>query len=376
MKVFLPSIILLLFLASGCSTGKKAFEKGQYDRAVYQAVKRMQSNPDSKKARATLANAYSMARARHLDNVNRAESSSDPFRWEQVVQGYESVNALYAALRNCPACLEEVPAPTNYDRPLATAREKAAIARYDMGVRALTQRENRDKAIEAHGHFMTALDYVPGYKDAEKLRDQAYYYATLKVVVNPVPRPSRRLAITHDFFVDKINEYLHHQRFNPYVQFYTQEEAHAQGVKDVDHVVYMSFDDFVLGNVNRDRIEREVTRDSVVVGQVEGQDVLGTVKATVEITRISLTGGGVLDFRIVDGRTKKALTSEKFPSEYIWEASWATYKGDERALNDEEVRLTQRREVGLPSPQEVFREFTVPLYDQIINKINNFYRNY
>lgn len=369
------SLVGFIFIF-GCKTGKKALQRGNYDLAVTQAVNRLKSNGDSKKATATLESAYRLALNTHQDNISRAKASTDQFKWEQMANEYQSINNLYDAIRRCPSCIDIIPNAARFDNELATSQQKAAEVRYRLGVNALEQKQSRDRALEAHEHFIRVKEMVPRFKDIEDKLSESLYFATLKVVVEPIPSPSRLLEVRHEFFVNKINEYLHRQSFNQYVRFYTPQEAENQNLDFVDHVISMEFDQFTLGNIFQNNTERQITRDSVVVAQKDGQDVYGTVKATLRISERALTGGGVLDFKIIDNETGKVVSQEKMPSEYVWTSSWATFKGDERALSEEELALTKRTELAIPNAQIMFEEFTAPLYDQVIGKLRHYYRGY
>ena len=374
-KYALQLLMLSLAIIIACSTGKKALQQGNYDKAVYQAVNRLRSNDNNKKARATLVRAYNLALNLHLDNVKRATNSPDPFRWERIVSDYQSINYMHEELRRCPTCLEIIPTPARYDNELLSARQKAAEVRYDLGVEAMAQKNIRQKAMVAHGHFKRVKELVPRYKDIDDKLAESLYHATLKVVVEKIPSPVRIVELKHEFFIDKINEILHQQTINEYVRFYTPIEAQNERLERVDHVIEMAFDDFNLGNIYQNNTEREITRDSVVLSEKDGKKIYGTVKATLRLSEKTITGGGVLDFRIIDDRTNKVLTHEKMPSTYTWSIQWASYQGDERALNDEEKQLIKRKELLPPSPQVMFEEFTAPIYDQVISKIRYFYKN-
>lgn len=369
-------VIITLITISACTTGKKAYQQGDYDLAVTQAVNRLKSSGDNKKAKSTLRKAYKLSLATHLDNINRAEGSTDPLKWETVADNYQSINGLYNAIRKCPSCLEIVPNPAKYDTRLSAAQQKAAQVRYNLGVKALAQKQVRIKAREAHQHFEVAKRMVPRFKDVEDKLAESLYYATLKVVMEPIPSPTRLLEIRHEFFVNKINEYLHHQPINKYVQFYTSQEAENQKLEFVDHFIKIEFDRFSLGNVFQNNTEKEVSKDSVAIPTTKGKSTFRTVKAKIKISEKSISGGGVLDFKIIDAATNKVISQEKMPSEYVWTASWATALGDTRALSDEELALTKKSEPPTPNTQIMFEEFTAPLYDQIISKITSYYRNY
>ncbi|MEM8967027.1 MAG: hypothetical protein AAGE93_11465, partial [Bacteroidota bacterium] len=62
--------------------------------------------------------------------------------------------------------------------------------------------------------------------------------------------------------------------------------------------------------------------------------------------------------------------------EHIWFAEWGRFQGDERALNEEELALCNLPEAVPPPPQQLFVEFTKPLYDQLTDRLNRFYQNY
>jgi hypothetical protein len=84
----------------------------------------------------------------------------------------------------------------------------------------------------------------------------------------------------------------------------------------------------------------------------------------------------VLDFRIIDPTSGKVLTQEKLPGEYVWISEWGYFNGDERALSERQREIVQLREAPAPDPQDLFIEFTAPIYEQIIGKVNNYYRNF
>jgi chemotaxis protein histidine kinase CheA len=104
--------------------------------------------------------------------------------------------------------------------------------------------------------------------------------------------------------------------------------------------------------------------------------VYGTVKATLYQYKKTTVSRGVVSFRIVDAKTGALLASEKMPGEYVWVSEWATFNGDERALSAEQLRLSTLKEQPAPAPQDLFIEFTRPIYDQITVKIRDFYKNY
>lgn len=367
---------LTLLTAMSCSSGRKALEQGDYDDAVYKAINRLKSNDNSKKAINTLKYAYPYAVELHQRNIDRFSSSADPLKWDKIVNEYQIMDAQFQAIQTCPGCRRHITRPVSVIRELQDAKREAAEVRYTLGTQALALKTRRDKAIEAHEHFLAANTYIPRYKDSQQLMEEALYHAMLRVVVEPIPSPTRNLVIKHEFFYNKIMENLHRHNTNPYVQYFTPAETKAQDLEWVDHVINMEFDRFSLGNLISNTYVEEVSRDSVVIATRNGEDIYGTVKAKLAINEKSLVGSGLLDFRVKDLETTRILTQEKFPSEYRWTVRWATYNGDERALSAEQKAMVNVTNFDVPGPQYMFEEFAAPLFDQIISKIHSYYRNF
>jgi len=365
---------LMIALLAGCSTGKKALERGNYDKAVMQAVDRLCSDTDNEKALKILPQAYKLSLATHLREIKQLRATAGPFRSEQILRHYQQLNSLHDQIQRCPACLRKVPEPRYFLSEFENARKEAAEARYQAGEALLENSPTREQAKQAYQHFLKADSWIVGYKGVNSRLNEALHLATLHVVVEPTPAPMGVLQLDQAFFNAKLDEYLHRTNINPFVRFYSPGEA--EQLEWVDHRISMQFGRFTLGNIISNTYEKEVSRDSVKLNTRGGRDIYGTVRATYIEREKALVGTGLLEFSIEDLRSNSVITRERFPSEYRWSSVWATYRGDERALTDEQLAMTRRREVAIPPPQLVFEEFAAPLYNQAISKISSFYRHY
>ncbi len=104
--------------------------------------------------------------------------------------------------------------------------------------------------------------------------------------------------------------------------------------------------------------------------------IYGTVKATYLYSRKTTTSKGTINFQITEVPTNRILSVEKMPGEHVWISEWATFNGDERALSPRQLEISKQREQVPPPPQELFIEFTRPIFDQLITRIREFYKNY
>ncbi|MEL6535660.1 MAG: hypothetical protein AAFQ98_09630, partial [Bacteroidota bacterium] len=359
-------------------TGKQALEQGNYYEAVTQAIDRLRQNPDSKKATATLRDGYGLAVKYYTDQIQSAEDSADPFRYESIMNSYASLNSLYDAIMRCPACQRIVSNPRNYIRQYDGALRQAVEARYQAGLANLDEND-RERSKEAYWHFERAEQIQPNYKDTRQRLVQALDFATLHVVVDVAPVPGR-YELSNEFFANKLFQTIDGPAVNRFVRFYSVNEADRLRLDNPDQVLVMQFDDFVVGETHTNRATETISRDSVNTGSVkvngETVPVYSTVEAKLSVFTRTVVSRGLLDMRVYDGNSRRVLMQEKMPGEFAWTTQWGRYQGDERALNDDQKDLCELDEAFPPSPQQMFIEFTRPIYDQAVTYIRRFYANY
>jgi hypothetical protein len=372
-------VFALIIILSSCSSGKKAYERGDYYSAVMKAINRLRQNPDHSKSMDILRDAYPLALEFFETQANNEIASNSNFKWKNAIQSYSQINQLYEQIRQCPGCLKVIKTPKNYYAELGPLKEKAADESYNAGINSL-MKGSRNDAKQAYFNFADAQAFVPGYKDVVDYLDKAKYEATLKVIVEQIPLPSR-YNLSGGFFQDRVEEFLHtNYTDQSFIRFYTPTEAQSQKLPQADQILRIQFDDFSVGNTALKEKEETVTKDSVKVGEVkmEGKlvPVYNTVKAKLTTINKEVLSNGLLSMVVVDAKTSGILSHKKFTGEYLWLNSWARFNGDERALSDRQLSLCKQRETQPPGPQELFLEFTKPIYSQLIPALKGFYQNY
>ncbi len=377
------SLLFLIFSVCcfiGCKTAKKALKRGDYDESVLRAADKLRESPNASTSADVLKQAYPLALQQNLDDVARYQNSSEAFHWEPVVNAYERLNKMYDALRKCPTC-ERLVTVRNFMPEEREARQKAAAERYEAGMVAMRNKESRQMARQAYEHFEKCDAMVGNYQNVHALLDESYEYASHKVVVEQVLVTSRMYQLSNEFFQNKVNEFLQtNQRLNKFVRFYSPQEASNIKLKP-DHVIKLEFDDFVVGQtLIQSNTEEVISKDSVQVGEttVAGKKipVYNKVKAKLTRTRKSVLSSGLLDMQIMDFRTKSVVTQEKFRGDFNWFCEWGSFNGDERALTADQKRICNSREINPPPPQQLFIEFSKPIYDRLTSKIRDYYKNY
>lgn len=376
--IYLFALIFPIIL-SNCSSGKKAYEKGDYYSAVLKSVNRLRQNPSHKKSKEALRKSYPLAVQSAERKANTLLSGNAQFKYKNALSYYQQINTMHDQIQSSPGALRVILKPKEYFAKVGTLKQQAAEESY-AEAEILFKRNTREDARSAFLLYREANSFVPNYKDVRNKMDEAKFMATLKVVVEQIPVPSR-YNLSGNFFQDKIEEYLHTQfRSTEFVQFYTPREVKSNNLPFVDQYLRLQFDDFVVGETHTERHTEKVSRDSVKTGVIKTrageQPVYSTVSATLVTNRKEVRSRGLLSMRVTDAESKAVLTHRKFNGEFIWFSQWGNFNGDERALTEEQFNICQQQEVLPPDPQTLFIEFTKPIYDQLVPAVNDFYRRY
>lgn len=371
---FLP---IMAFIIYSCSSGKKSFERGDYYSSVLQSVERLRKNPDHKKSRETLSSAYPLATDYYEGVIRNVQASNDQFKNGKVYDSYQILNHMYDEIQRSPGALSVIRNPKSYFSELTIYREKAAEERYMAGLRALDF-GSRESAKEAFHHFIATKNYLSTYKDVDDKIEEAKWNATLKVLVDQVPVPTFQYQLSVQFFQEQLNEYLFHYNGNEFVRFF---DVKDENIENPDQILIVQFDDFVVGQTNNFQYTKEVSKDSVVIGQVkledgESQDVYGTVKAKVNEFKREVISKGLVSMRVLDARSNQIIVHDKFPGQFVWVSIWGNFNGDERALSSEQLAICGNQPADPPPPQILFTEFTKPIYGQITGKVRAYYQGY
>lgn len=370
--------VLLIFaiIVSACSSGKKALQRGDYYEATLKAVERLRQSPNNKKARHTLGEAYYRAVEENLRITRTLDTKVDPLNWEKIAESYGRINEMGNEIRKSPAALQIVKNPTSYLAEEIKAKDKAAEARYNEGMKAMAL-NTREDAKKAYYHFIKADEWVKGYKDVASQIPIAKDAATLKVLVQPIQVPNS-FSLGRDFVQSQVMEYLNtNRRMNEFVAFYLSWET--PNYCCADQLLMMSFDEFTVGQVFQKEKTTTVVdsvRRTVRLDDGSSKTITDAVKADYTHHEQYVVSNGLLDVRVVDAKTNRILMQDKYPGEFVWRNEWGTYQGDKRALDEEQEKAIKVRPIAPPPPQDLFVELFKPIYDQLTANMRRFYNRY
>ncbi|NQU51046.1 MAG: hypothetical protein HQ522_00755 [Bacteroidetes bacterium] len=368
--------ILILLIFTSCSTGKKSLQKGDYFSAVSKSVQRLKSAPDNKKAVNVLKEGYQLTLNWSQEEMDMILSGNNSFKWENAIQLMKQVNNLARQIRQTPAARKIIADPKTYSSELNMAVEKAANERYNAGISEL-ELNTQESARIAFNHFRIADRFIPEYKNVLEKLAEAKSLATINVVLEAIPVNTINYKLTSEFFYNQVFNYLNNKfAKESFVNFYSPNEAERVGLENPDYVVALQFFDFSVGNTVRREVEEQVKNRVKIESKDTTRVQYKNYEAKIKTFTDEVNSRGILDVKIIEFNGNKLMQNDRIPGSFKWINDYAIYVGDIEALNKKQIELTQKKAVPLPPKQDLFIEFTKPIYDQLTGKLNNFFRRY
>ncbi len=377
-KSIIPYLFPLLLMLS-CVTAEKALDKGNHKDAVWKALSKLKKKPNDAKSKKILKAAYPLFIDDYEREITDLKQNRDPFRWEKIQGKYETMEEAYTQIRAINTARRAVDAQS-YSREIYEAKEKVLEARYNAGMDLLAGRD-RENARKAYDHFEFILKRQDTYKDTNIRLEEAREMATLFVGIAPIQIPSFRYELNVLNFEAELVEELQRSNNEEFVQFVGPSNRYNIPFEEVDHIVEMRFYDFVMGNT-QDR-EQVFTRskDNVATQVVTVGDSTFTtpiiVEAEVHCFTREISSSGRMDLEIISRDNQRREERERFDGSHVYTAEWGYFTGDTRALdNGDTACMNQRNPPQQPRAEELFTEVTIPIYDQTLDFLERYYRNY
>ena len=376
MKKLILLFTLSLLIFTSCSTGKKALQKGNYFSALTKAVERLKSAPNNKNATTVLLDGYPMAIEWLEQELELVQKTAVQFRWESAIGLMEQSNRLSEKIRTTPAAWKIISNPVSYTKKLDAAYLEAANDRYNAGMLEF-EVNTRLSARTAYNHFRTANNYIPDYKNVIELIEIAKDKATIKVILETIPVYSSKYQLSAEFFYNQVFSYLNNKYdYNSFVNFYTSYQAEQENINYPDFIVDMEFFDFSVGNLSRNQKEESLGKRVKIKSSDTTNIQYKTYEAKLKTFTDQVISGGTLRMRIIEPATDKIRIDALIPGSFTWVNEYAMFIGDKEALDNDQLKLINGNVLPLPAEQDLFFEFTKPIFTQLTHRLNRFFNRY
>ena len=364
-------IILSSFFLFACNSGKARLEKGQYDLAVYQAVKRLQQKPNHKKASKVLQEAYTHAVEFHMANIETFDLSANGSKWEQMAYEYEMIDYLNSAIRKYPDYRSLV-SLVDVKSELALSRLEASKEHMSRGLLFLNKGD-KESARLAYDEFSRADYFNPGNETILDKLFEAREAGTVNIAIEfPSNEVNDYLIPTKDLYYE-IQQFASHLNFN-FLRVVSQDNPYY----DVDEILQLQFDQLFIGNVYVDRVQEHIVKEGVLIGTTQINDstvadVYGTVSADLRSYVKTIESSGSLLMQRIDSKTGAVIHRSRFPASYNWVSEWAEFNGDSRALSEKQIKMAKNSEPPPPSFQWLFGQLSRPMFSGVTQQFERQY---
>lgn len=387
-KLLLLSIVLSLFIScSGRKQVEKALNSGNYDQAINDALKKLETNKDKKRKQDyafMLQDAYYKVVERDLNDISHLKKDNNPELYQNIYEIYSDLNARQEAIKPI------LPLTINgknlrfkfndYSNEIVEWREKTSDYLYEKGLKLLDS-ENKNNIREAYSTYEYIESINPNYDDTRELMEEAYQKGLDYVIVSIENR-------THQIIPRRLEEDL--LNFDTYGlnKFWTAYHSNMDNNIKYDYTMQLQLKQI---NISPEQInEREFLRKREIVDgweyQLDGngnvaKDSLGNdikIDKIVEVRArffevVQIKSSQIIaDVVYADLNTNQLIKTFPIDSGFVFENVFGSYRGDKRALTREDIDLTRNYRVPFPSNEQMVYDTGEDLKLQLKNIINRF----
>lgn len=387
-KLLLLSIVLSLFIScSGRKQVEKALNSGNYDQAINDALKKLETNKDKKRKQDyafMLQDAYYKVVERDLNDISHLKKDNNPELYQNIYEIYSDLNARQEAIKPIlPLTINGKNLKfkfNDYSNEIVEWREKTSDYLYEKGLKLLDS-ENKNNIREAYSTYEYIESINPNYDDTRELMEEAYQKGLDYVIVSIENR-------THQIIPRRLEEDL--LNFDTYGlnKFWTAYHSNMDNNIKYDYTMQLQLKQI---NISPEQInEREFLRKREIVDgweyQLDGngnvaKDSLGNdikIDKIVEVRArffevVQIKSSQIIaDVVYADLNTNQLIKTFPIDSGFVFENVFGSYRGDKRALTREDIDLTRNYRVPFPSNEQMVYDTGEDLKLQLKNIINRF----
>ncbi|WP_040280009.1 hypothetical protein [Psychroserpens damuponensis] len=387
-KLLLLSVLIsLLASCSGRKQIEKAISHGNYDQAINDALQKLENNKDKKRKQdyiVMLEDAYYKVLEEDLQDVAHLKKDGNPEQYKAIYEIYLDLDARQNAIKRVmPLQINGVNLDLNfndYSSEIVDYRYKTSDYLIDQGI-TLLDSEDKYNAREAYKLFSYIERINPNFEETRSLMAEAHQKGTDYVMVSIENQTNQ--IIPQELEADLLN-------FDTYGldQFWTV--YHAQQISEVNYDYAMQLQLKQI-NISPEQVnsKQELKQKNIIDGweyQTDNNgnvmvDSLGNkikidkivnVKARYFETNQFKSTQVVGEVVYTDLKTNQTLDAFAIHSEFVFEHFYATIRGDERALNNQEYKLTRNNRLHFPSDAQMVYDTGEDLKLKLKNIISSY----
>lgn len=365
-------IVLVSIVFASCVSSQKMLQRGQYDRAIDKAAEKLTKRPNNDKQLRVLEEAFELANMFDEERIQFLEKEGLEQSWIEIYELYEQLERRQNRVRRLPSQVRSKFVFQNYEDQIITAKAEAANVSYNRGLEFL-ERGDRISARQAWQEFERARNIFPGYRNVDMRLAEAIEQGTnhaLFVIEN-----NSGMILPEGFDVEMRKVTLKDLNTR-WLNFDTYENENTV----YDHFIVLNIKEIAISPESIDRrtfSESREIQDGMKYllderGNVQ-KDSLGNdirvpnmITISAEITEAvqqkAAIVAGSLDFYELN--TDQLIKTDNISVEAIFSHNSGAYRGDSRALSDDNRRITARNPVPFPPAEVLLMDATALLKAQ------------
>ena len=366
MKRFLLLSVLVSVLVS-CSAKKQmesAISHGNYDLAISEALRKLKNNKDKKRKQdyiVMLEDAYYKVLEQDLQDIAHLKKDGNPEQFKTIYNIYLDLQARQNAIKRImPLQINGKTLHLNfndYSSEIVDYRYKTSEYLIDEGI-ALLDSKDKYNARKAYDIFSYIESINPNFEETRSLMTEAHQKGIDFVNVSVVNEthqiiPQQLEAELLDFNTYGLNEFwtVYHSNIDKSIDYdfgmqlqlkqinispeRVNERQQLRERQIVDGWEYLLDD---AGNIAKDSLGNAIKIDKIINVRARFVEIIQTKSAQV-----------IADVVYTDLRQNQIIDNFTIDSGFVFENLFGRFRGDQRALNENDRNLTRQRQVQFPS---------------------------
>lgn len=363
MNRLLSLLIILSIFFSSCNVTKRYYIRGEYDRAIARAVKKIKKNPTKEKEITYLEKSYNAANQYNQERLKFLKTEGRPENWGEILDIYSTLKYRQSIIQPVlPLKLgnRTISFPyIDYDKDIQNAKQNAAEYWYTKGKQLLNS-GNRYQAREAYENFKNVKYYYETYQDIDNLMALSLLKGVSKVAMRfenntifklPVDFKDRLFNLEFERLDSKWVRYFPNPDNND--QYHYAVKLNLKAIQILPEKVFVR--ESVKTKKVQDGTEVLLDNNNNVVKDSLGNPVRvpRMVEVSCKLIETVQQKGAHLDGEVLyfDIDKQKEITIKPLGSDYFFEHSIFIANGDLRAL-DEETRK-KLGQLPVPFPNDI-----------------------
>ena len=388
--------VMLSLLFFNCSTPSNLLQNGDYDEAVYQAIKNLRKKKKKKeKDIIVVEDAFRKITSRDMREIQALKAEGQARNWVRINKLHNHIKERQDLIY---PYLPLIATKTGYKAdfrfvqivPLEIeSRKKAASYYYELGKNQLVDAKQGDKqsARSAYRKFVVVNSYFDNFKNNKRLMDQAYELGLDKVILD---MRNSSFAVIPQGFEEELLAFNERNLDNEWTHYYKSFNA----PEDIDYKVIIDITDIdvspehirekeyslskELTRTEQREVEKLITkkttnaeRDSIKVYQTVIESVEIPYIVVADVLDVYQTKSAFVQARVsfYDASSKSLLDSDHVNATIAFENISTTYRGDRRALSSTVLNRIGGAPVRFPADSELVFDAAAQLKGKISNCI-------